>query len=243
MKLELQHLPEFTVAGKLGMGDSSKGPEWILPLWAEGNSRFAEIESLVLKRADGLPKGCWGAMGNPNEFLGRWTEQGLYLAGYEVEKDASVPDGWTKWTIPEQTYLVADCTQESYGHIFSEVLMKYLPEYNLSMIGAAHEFYPEPNNPDHVMIYFPIAAGKLFCQSCGMPMMETAHLGNEADGSPNYDYCCYCYQNGAFCGDCTMEEMVESCLDIGREMGMYPDLEQARRDMLTWFPTLKRWKK
>lgn len=48
---------------------------------------------------------------------------------------------------------------------------------------------------------------KIFCQSCGMPMTEEAHFATNADGSRNEDYCCYCYENGAFKQDCTMEEM------------------------------------
>ena len=38
-----------------------------------------------------------------------------------------------------------------------------------------------------------------------------------------------------------MEEMIDFCVKIGQDMGMYPDLEQARGQMLAWFPTLKRW--
>lgn len=74
-----------------------------------------------------------------------------------------------------------------------------------------------------------------------MPMTEDAHFAANADGSRNTDYCCYCYENGAFKQDCTMEEMVDFCVKIGVDMGMYPDPEQARGQMLAWFPTLKRW--
>ena len=51
-----------------------------------------------------------------------------------------------------------------------------------------------------------------------------------------------CYDKGAFKQDCTMEEMIDCCVKIGQDMGMYLDPEQARRQMLAWFPTLKRWK-
>ena len=49
-----------------------------------------------------------------------------------------------------------------------------------------------------------------FCQSCGMPLTEDV-LGTNADGSKNEDYCMYCYQDGKFLQDCTMEEMIEHC--------------------------------
>ena len=46
-----------------------------------------------------------------------------------------------------------------------------------------------------------------FCQSCGMPLTEDV-LGTNADGSKNEDYCMYCYRDGKFLQDCTMEEMI-----------------------------------
>ena len=46
-----------------------------------------------------------------------------------------------------------------------------------------------------------------FCQSCGMPLTDEV-LGTNADGSKNEDYCMYCYRDGKFLQDCTMEEMV-----------------------------------
>ena len=49
-----------------------------------------------------------------------------------------------------------------------------------------------------------------FCQSCGMPLTEEV-LGTNVDGSKNEDYCMYCYRDGHFLQDCTMEEMIEHC--------------------------------
>ena len=37
-----------------------------------------------------------------------------------------------------------------------------------------------------------------FCQSCGMPLTRKEDCGTNADGSTNFDYCCYCYQKGEF---------------------------------------------
>ena len=37
-----------------------------------------------------------------------------------------------------------------------------------------------------------------FCQSCGMPLQAEDQWGMNADGSLNEEYCCYCYQKGAF---------------------------------------------
>ena len=49
-----------------------------------------------------------------------------------------------------------------------------------------------------------------FCQSCGMPLTEDI-LGTNADGTKNENCCIYCYKDGAFTGDFTMEEMAEFC--------------------------------
>lgn len=45
-----------------------------------------------------------------------------------------------------------------------------------------------------------------FCQSCGMPLTDDGMCGHRADGSIHFDYCQYCYKDGAFTNDCTMDE-------------------------------------
>ncbi|MGQ9623414.1 MAG: zinc ribbon domain-containing protein, partial [Candidatus Caldatribacteriaceae bacterium] len=45
-----------------------------------------------------------------------------------------------------------------------------------------------------------------FCQSCAMPMVKPEDFGTNADGSPNGEYCRYCFQNGEFTApDTTVE--------------------------------------
>ena len=82
-----------------------------------------------------------------------------------------------------------------------------------------------------------------YCQSCGMPMGETDELyGTEKDGTKSGDYCKYCYENGAFTANCSMQEMIEFCVKPMLENA--PDMteEQARAMMTGFFPLLKRWK-
>ncbi len=83
---------------------------------------------------------------------------------------------------------------------------------------------------------------QVYCQSCGMPMTEAEHFGTNGDGSKNEDYCAYCYKNGAFTGDMSMEEMIETCMQYGYDPEKHGDKETARETMRQWFPTLKRWK-
>lgn len=83
-----------------------------------------------------------------------------------------------------------------------------------------------------------------FCQCCGMPMGNTDELyGTNADGSKNKEYCKYCFENGGFPFQGTMEEMVEICVPHMTAANPNMSEEEARKTMLEWFPTLKRWKK
>ncbi|MFR1640067.1 MAG: zinc ribbon domain-containing protein [Eggerthellaceae bacterium] len=50
-----------------------------------------------------------------------------------------------------------------------------------------------------------------YCQSCGMPFYQEKDHGTEADGSLSADYCSWCYANGAFLEDETLEELIERC--------------------------------
>ena len=95
-----------------------------------------------------------------------------------------------------------------------------------------------------------------FCQSCGMPLTEDV-LGTNADGSKNEDYCMYCYKDGQFLQDCTMEEMIEHCAQFFAEQSGKAERVNAVNEglekpitkeeyigqMKMYFPHLKRWRK
>ena len=83
-----------------------------------------------------------------------------------------------------------------------------------------------------------------FCQSCGMPLTDEV-LGTNADGTKNEDYCMYCYRDGKFLQDCTMEEMIEHCAQfIGAVNEEKPITKEEYIGMMkTYFPQLKRWRK
>ena len=85
-----------------------------------------------------------------------------------------------------------------------------------------------------------------FCQSCGMPLTDNV-LGTNADGSKNEDYCMYCYKDGKFLQDCTMEEMIEHCAQFVNAVneGLQKPItkEEYIGMMKTYFPQLKRWRK
>ena len=85
-----------------------------------------------------------------------------------------------------------------------------------------------------------------FCQSCGMPLTEDV-LSTNADGSKNEDYCMYCYRDGKFLQDCTMDEMIEHCAQfVGAVNEGLPQpitKEEYIGQMKMYFPHLKRWRK
>lgn len=84
-----------------------------------------------------------------------------------------------------------------------------------------------------------------FCQSCGMPLQKEEEYGKNADSTFNEDYCCYCFQNGTFTQDVTMEEMINHCAqfveEFNKESAQKMTKDEAIAQMKLYFPKLKRW--
>ena len=80
-----------------------------------------------------------------------------------------------------------------------------------------------------------------FCQSCAMPLKSDDVYGTNADGSVNEDYCIYCFKDGEFTSDMSMEEMRD--FSIGKMFEYHPEMDkdEASRRMGEVFPKLKRW--
>ena len=78
-----------------------------------------------------------------------------------------------------------------------------------------------------------------------MPLNDYNH-GTNADGSLNDDYCIYCFKDGKFTQDMTMEQMIEHCAqftdEINKQSGQNLTVEQTKEMMRQFFPHLKRWK-
>lgn len=82
-----------------------------------------------------------------------------------------------------------------------------------------------------------------FCQSCAMPMNDEKLYGTNEDGNKNKDYCSYCFQDGKFTSDISMEEMINFCIEPMVEHNKDMSREEARKMMEESFPNLKRWRK
>ena len=85
------------------------------------------------------------------------------------------------------------------------------------------------------------------CQSCGMPMVDESMFGTNADGSKNSEYCIYCYRDGKFLQDCTMDEMIEHCAqfvgEVNKNLPNPITKEEYIGQMKMYFPHLKRWRR
>jgi len=79
------------------------------------------------------------------------------------------------------------------------------------------------------------------CQSCGMDLTDENFYGKNSDGSKNENYCKYCFPNGAFSKDETLDEMVESCIPF--RIKNYPDEKAAREGIKRDLSLLERWRK
>ena len=82
-----------------------------------------------------------------------------------------------------------------------------------------------------------------FCQSCAMPLSGDELFGTNGDGSKNEDYCKYCFKDGEFTSDMSMEEMMNFCVEKMIEVHPEIDKSEAKSMMGEVFPKLKTWQK
>ena len=81
------------------------------------------------------------------------------------------------------------------------------------------------------------APRQLVCQCCGMPL-EDAIISHNKDGSPNEDYCKWCYADGKFAYT-SMDKLIDFCAEhMASEQ--WP-AGQVRAYMAGLLPTLKHW--
>lgn len=84
------------------------------------------------------------------------------------------------------------------------------------------------------------------CQSCGMPIDSIELQGSNADQSKNKEYCRYCYANGCYTAEYTMDQMIDHCAqfvdEFNKNAGLQYNKEEAIARMKAFFPHLKRWK-
>lgn len=76
--------------------------------------------------------------------------------------------------------------------------------------------------------------------------MSAEFSSTNQDGSVNTTYCSFCYKDGQFTSDVTMNEMINHCLEYLDEFNKESDKqytkEEARIQMKQYFPQLLRWR-
>ena len=80
---------------------------------------------------------------------------------------------------------------------------------------------------------------QLICQCCGMPLDDTI-IGRDKDGTPNQDYCRWCYADGTYTYS-DMDDLIDVC--VGHMVSESFTEEQARAYMKATLPKLDYWKR
>ena len=75
-----------------------------------------------------------------------------------------------------------------------------------------------------------------------MPLGSREDCGTNHDGTSSEEYCHYCFQDGAFTSECTMEQMIEHCArfveEFNKENGSSYTKEEAIAQMTLFFRSI-----
>jgi len=79
-----------------------------------------------------------------------------------------------------------------------------------------------------------------------MPLENEEQKGTEKNGRKSAEYCVYCYADGSFTKDMTMEDMIRTNIQFLDQWiestGVRMTEEEAIAQLREYLPTLKRWK-
>lgn len=81
-----------------------------------------------------------------------------------------------------------------------------------------------------------------YCQSCGMMFTGPDQRGRNADGTEVEDLCRWCYDDGAWVEDISMDDMIEDCAPRMAESTGWT-VDECTSLMGAVLPTLKRWRR
>jgi transcriptional regulator with XRE-family HTH domain len=84
------------------------------------------------------------------------------------------------------------------------------------------------------------------CQSCAMAMFNIKVFGTNKDNTVNTEYCKYCFKNGAFVHNRTLDGQLKSNLrflgEFNKMNGSNYTEQEAAEVLTAHLKTLKRWK-
>lgn len=78
------------------------------------------------------------------------------------------------------------------------------------------------------------------CQSCALPLAQESDHGAEADGTKSEEYCTWCYPDGSFAGEESLDAVIEQSAPYMAE-GVGISRDEAVSYLAVVLPTLKRW--
>lgn len=144
MNPEIVTKPAFTAIGIACFSDN-KNKE-ISQLWGELMPRQQEI-----KDRSQTAYGLCGKMDEDGRFH--------YLAAFASEQQ-EIPEGMTRWEVPDQTYAVFPCTLDNIGETYQFVFDQWFPQVTHQLADSPDfEFYPaefDPTSNKEMAIYIPI---------------------------------------------------------------------------------------
>jgi len=139
--------PAFTVVGMLYHGKNENNE--IAQVWSEFIPRVKEIEHMGLQNS-------YGVCGQPEE-----NGAFKYVAGFEVDSVAGIPEGMISWDVPAQKYAVFPCTLSTIHEAYQHAFKTWLPQSDYQAgDGPDFEMYDESFDPQVegsvLYIYIPI---------------------------------------------------------------------------------------
>jgi AraC family transcriptional regulator len=144
---EIKNKPAFMVVGMKYRGRNENNE--IPRLWSEFGPRMNEIKHIA---GPG-----YGVMDNYGEETGEFD----YVAGFEVDSRADIPEGMVSIHIPGQTYAVFTSTLPTLRQTFQYVYEKWLPRSGHQRTdGPEFELYDKTFDPEdkdsEMYIYIPV---------------------------------------------------------------------------------------
>ena len=149
MEAKIVSRPAFTVVGLKYHGKNEHNE--IPQMWREFGPRMREIKHIV------NPHVAYGVAGNYDEDSGEFD----YVAGFEVDSVADMPEGMASWEVPEQTYAVFPCTLPTLHETFQYAYKTWLPQSGRQRAeGPEFELYDEKFDPEdassEMYVYIPV---------------------------------------------------------------------------------------
>lgn len=155
IKYEVMDFKNVTIIGKEGMGPAGLGGQWVPQLWKEFTENVSEVAALALHDEQGKPK-LWGAMLDSQRRFLPWEDEGLYIAGIEVDAETEAPYGWAKWTLPSFRCAAVSCAPKDISLVMQRMILHELPDHGFDLCGAVQEYYDHTDEVNGMKLLFPI---------------------------------------------------------------------------------------